>query len=53
MTPAVVAVSAAPTHSFSKPNRESIILIAGVGVENDAHCGETVKHRYFAIRSAR
>ncbi len=41
----VIAVSASPRHSFSKPNLKSIRLLAGLGVEGDAHCGETVKHR--------
>ena len=33
------------THTFSKPPRGSIRLVAGLGVEGDAHMGETVKHR--------
>lgn len=41
----VVAVSSSPSHSFSKTNRESIRLLAGLGVEGDAHFGATVKHR--------
>lgn len=41
----VTAVSASPGHSFSKPNRDSIRLLAGLGVEGDAHLGTTVKHR--------
>ena len=41
----VVAVSSSPVHTFSKVPRESIMLLAGLGVENDAHCGRTVKHR--------
>ena len=45
-TPTVVAVSAQPTHSFTKPNLDSITLIAGEGVFGDAHSGETVKHLY-------
>ena len=32
-------------HAFSKPLVESIRLLAGLGVEGDAHCGVTVKHR--------
>jgi MOSC domain-containing protein YiiM len=42
-TVAAVAVSAA--HEFSKPVAASITLLAGLGVEGDAHCGATVKHR--------
>ena len=41
----MVAVSSSATHSFSKPNREYIRLLAGLGVEGDAHMGATVKHR--------
>jgi MOSC domain-containing protein YiiM len=42
---AVAAVSSSGTHTFSKPNAVSIRLVAGLGVEGDAHLGETVKHR--------
>ncbi|QRM28723.1 MOSC domain-containing protein [Microvirga sp. VF16] len=45
MQAVVTAVSSSPSHSFSKPNRESIRLLAGLGVEDDAHLGTTVKHR--------
>ena len=41
----VIAVSKSPTHSFSKPNQESIQLLTGLGVEGDAHLGEKVQHR--------
>ncbi len=41
----VVAVSRCATHSFSKPNESRIRLLKGLGVEGDAHMGETVKHR--------
>lgn len=41
----VVAVSVSPTHAFSKANVASIRLLEGLGVEGDAHCGATVKHR--------
>jgi MOSC domain-containing protein YiiM len=45
LTGVVVAVSAKPKHGVDKPNREAVRLIAGEGVEGDAHCGPTVKHR--------
>ncbi len=45
MRPFVTAVSLSESHSFSKRNRESIHLLAGLGVEGDAHLGATVKHR--------
>ena len=41
----VTAVSRSATHTFSKPNAESIRLLTGLGVDGDAHMGETVKHR--------
>ena len=41
----VVAVSRSPEHTMAKPNVASITLLAGLGVEGDAHCGVTVKHR--------
>jgi MOSC domain-containing protein YiiM len=41
----VTAVSQSRGHTFSKPNVLSIRLIAGLGVEGDAHAGVTVKHR--------
>ena len=43
--PTVFAVSAGPNHSFSKGTAAQITLLAGQGVEGDAHCGVTVKHR--------
>jgi MOSC domain-containing protein YiiM len=42
---AVVAVSRSARHTFSKPAALSIRLLAGHGVEGDAHAGVTVKHR--------
>ena len=45
-TPIVTAVSSNGAYTFSKPNQESIRLITGLGVEGDAHAGETVKHRH-------
>lgn len=41
----VVSVARDTGHAFSKPLQDSIRLIAGLGVEGDAHCGVTVKHR--------
>jgi hypothetical protein len=41
----VVAVSRSSTHTFTKPNQESIQLLTGLGVAGDSHMGETVKHR--------
>jgi MOSC domain-containing protein YiiM len=41
----VTAVSRNAAHSFGKQNQNSIRLLPGLGVEGDAHMGETVKHR--------
>ncbi|WP_119459100.1 MOSC domain-containing protein [Rhodospirillaceae bacterium SYSU D60014] len=41
----VTAVSRSATHSLTKPNQDYIRLLAGLGVEGDAHLGKTVKHR--------
>ena len=41
----VIAVSARASHNPSKDTRESIRLLTGLGVEGDAHAGETVQHR--------
>jgi MOSC domain-containing protein YiiM len=45
MTPTIIAVQLNADHGFSKQCRETIRLVAGQGVEGDAHCGATVKHR--------
>ena len=41
----VVGVSRSKEHTFSKPSEASVRLVAGLGVEGDAHQGATVKHR--------
>ena len=41
----VAAVSRSAKHTFDKTSEGSIRLLAGLGVEGDAHMGETVKHR--------
>ncbi len=43
-TPQVVAVAASGTHGFSKQTTPVIRLVEGLGVEGDAHFGETVQH---------
>ncbi|TBN57133.1 MOSC domain-containing protein [Glaciihabitans arcticus] len=42
--PRVVAVSRDAAHRFSKPVVDQIVLVAGIGIEGDAHAGETVQH---------
>ncbi|WP_328535458.1 MOSC domain-containing protein [Streptomyces sp. NBC_00344] len=41
----VTTVSSNGEYTFTKPNRESITLLRGLGVEGDIHAGVTVKHR--------
>jgi len=41
----VMSVGAGEAHTFSKPPRGSVTLLAGLGVQGDAHQGKTVKHR--------
>ena len=41
----IVAVSRDGAHNFTKPNVESIELVAGLGIRGDAHLGTTVQHR--------
>ena len=40
----VTAVSWSARHEFSKTDRPVVRLVAGLGVEGDAHAGETVQH---------
>lgn len=44
-TGVVEAVSRDAQHTFSKGNTGCIRLLAGLGVEGDAHLGRTVQHR--------
>ena len=41
----VYSVSKSEKHTFSKRSCDSITLLKDQGVEGDAHCGVTVKHR--------
>lgn len=41
----VVSLSSSAQHGFSKQARESVELIAGIGIGGDAHAGRTVQHR--------
>lgn len=47
----VVAVCRKATHGPDKPTRERVLLIAGRGVQGDAHCGPQVKHRSRVARN--
>jgi MOSC domain-containing protein YiiM len=44
----VIAVNCDGTHRFSKSTRLSIRLVAGHGIEGDAHAGRFIQHRYQA-----
>ncbi|MCC7346651.1 MAG: MOSC domain-containing protein, partial [Variibacter sp.] len=44
----VVDVFSSPDHTFSKDRQTGITLWQGLGVQGDAHCGVTVKHRFDA-----
>jgi MOSC domain-containing protein YiiM len=46
----VTAVSRSPEYTFTKPNQDSIRLLAGSGVEGDVHAGVKVKHRWRVAR---
>lgn len=45
MTGTVICVATHVSHAFSKTALQEIRLLKGLGVEGDAHCGTTVKHR--------
>jgi MOSC domain-containing protein YiiM len=47
----VKAVCAAPRHGFSKQPQDAIELLQDLGVNNDAHCGATVRHIFDVRRS--
>jgi MOSC domain-containing protein YiiM len=41
----VESVSACKQHGVGKTPLDRITLLAGLGIEGDAHCGERIKHR--------
>jgi MOSC domain-containing protein YiiM len=45
MNARVEAVFKSNTHTMSKLEQQTIVLLEGLGVEGDAHMGVTVKHR--------
>jgi MOSC domain-containing protein YiiM len=49
----VIAVSCSSRHTMRKSNQLVIRLVAGYGVEGDAHAGETVQHRSRVARAPR
>lgn len=44
MSGLITAVSQSSDHTFSKQTQDKIVLLAGLGVEGDAHLGKTVQH---------
>jgi MOSC domain len=52
MTGTVLAVSSARGHGFSKKPQMWIRLLAGLGVDGDAHAGTIVRHRSRVARDA-
>lgn len=49
----VTAVSLSMKHTLVKPTQDRIRLLAGLGVDGDAHQGATVKHRSRVARDPR
>jgi MOSC domain-containing protein YiiM len=47
----VIAVCRSPRHTMAKANADRIRLLAGLGVEGDAHQGATVRHRSRVARN--
>jgi MOSC domain-containing protein YiiM len=52
MNAVVTAVSRSAKHALIKFNQDCIQLVAGLGVDGDAHQGATVKHRSRVARDA-
>jgi MOSC domain-containing protein YiiM len=50
--PSIVAVSRSAQHGFSKKPQPNLRLIAGEGVEDDAHRGPTTQHLYLKRKDA-
>ena len=47
----VIAVASDSGHNFSKITKPAITLVAGFGVEGDAHAGKTVQHLWDKART--
>jgi len=45
MAAIVCALASSGSHTMEKRKRDALRLVAGLGVEGDAHAGTTVKHR--------
>lgn len=44
MPPTIISLSRDSEHNFSKPVADQLTLLAGRGIEGDAHAGRTVQH---------
>ena len=44
MHPTIISLSRDNEHNFSKPPVDQLTLLAGLGIEGDAHAGRTVQH---------
>lgn len=44
MTGKIIALARSGAHDFSKQCSENLLVIAGIGIEGDAHAGEKVQH---------
>lgn len=44
----ILALASDSKHRFSKTPQDSLTLLEGLGIENDAHAGRLVRHRYLA-----
>jgi MOSC domain-containing protein YiiM len=45
MAAIIIALASSGSHTMQKAKRDALRLVAGLGVEDDAHAGKTVKHR--------
>src|SRR5690606_41463027 len=51
MIPSVVAVAASAQHTFTKRELHFVNLLAGLGIEGDAHAGATVMHSHYLTKT--
>jgi MOSC domain-containing protein YiiM len=49
--PRIIGLASDDKHRFSKSRCESLVLLADIGVEGDAHAGPFVRHRHLARRN--
>lgn len=44
MSASIIGLASDPSHRFSKQPQGSLTLVAGLGIDGDAHAGRTVQH---------